>query len=64
MILLYNIVEIRDLADDRGAVLLVVALDGRFIGRTAVGRDLFRHAMTANRLGQEPLGSVLVSVLR
>ena len=33
MILFHNIVEILDLADgDRGAVLLVVALDGRFIG--------------------------------
>ena len=65
MILFHNIVEILDLADgDRGAVLLVVALDGRFIGRTPVDGDLLRHAVAADRLGQEPLGGLLVALLR
>ena len=50
MILLHNVVEILDLADgDRGAVLGIVALDGRFIGRTPVDGDLLRHAMAADR---------------
>ena len=40
MILFDNVVEILDLADgDRGAVLRVVALDGRFIGRTPINGD-------------------------
>jgi hypothetical protein len=47
----HNVVEILDLADfDRGAVLLVVALDGRFVGRTPVDGDLLRHAVAADRL--------------
>src|SRR5215216_4375485 len=65
MILLHAIVEILDLADgDRGAVLLVVALDGRFIGRAAVNGDLLRHAVAADRLGQEAFGRLLVALLR
>src|SRR5262245_53292189 len=65
MILLHNIIEILDLADsDRGAVLLVVALDGRFIGRAAVNGDLLRHAVAADRLGQEAFGRLLVALLR
>ena len=37
MILFHDIVEILDLADgDGGTVLFVVALDGRFIGRTGI----------------------------
>src|SRR5215470_6432662 len=40
MVLFDNVVEILHLADsDRGAVLLVVALDSRFIGVTAVDRN-------------------------
>ena len=65
MILFHNIIEIFDLADgDRGAVLRIVALDGRFIGRTPVDRDLLRHAVAADRLGQEALGRLLVPLLR
>jgi hypothetical protein len=65
MILLDDIVEILDLADfDRGAVLRIVALDGRFIGRTPVDGDLLRHTVAADRLGQEPPGGLLVPVLR
>jgi hypothetical protein len=65
MILLHNIVEILNLADgDRGAVLLVVALDGRFIGRATINGDLLRHAVAANRLGQEAFGCLLVALLR
>ena len=32
-----------------GPVFLIVALDGGFIGRTPVDRDLLRHAATADR---------------
>ena len=60
-----RVVKIFDFADgDRRAVFLIVALDGRFMGRTPIDGDFLRHAMTANCLGQEPLGSVLVSMLR
>ncbi len=62
MILLHDIVEILDLADgDRGAVLLIVALDGRFIGRTPVDGDLLRHAVAADRLRQKPLSAACSS---
>src|SRR6516225_5630926 len=41
MILLHNVVEILDLTDfDRGAVLGIVALDRRFVGRTPVDGHL------------------------
>jgi hypothetical protein len=41
MILLHDIIEILGLTDDdRGAVLLVIALDRRFIRRTPVNGDL------------------------
>ena len=33
------------------------------MGRTPVNGDLLRHAMTADRLRQEPLGRLLVTVL-
>ena len=45
------------------AVLRIIALDGRFIGRTPVDGDLLRHAVAADRLRQEPLGSWLVTFL-
>ena len=64
MVLLNNVVEIFNLADgNRGAVLLIVALDGRFIGRTPVDGDFLRYAVAAGRLRQEPLGGLLVPVL-
>src|SRR2546428_98698 len=64
MILLHNIVEILHLADgDRGTVLLVVALDGRFMGRATINGDLLRHAVAADRLGQEAFGGLLVALL-
>ncbi len=48
MILLDDVVEILHLADvDRGAVRLMVALEGRFMGRTPVDADLLRHAVTS-----------------
>jgi hypothetical protein len=63
MILLHNIVEILNLADgDRGAVLFIVALDGRFIGRTAVDGDLLGHAMATNSLGEEAFRRLLVAL--
>ena len=64
MILLHNIVEILYLADgDRGPVLFIVALDGRFIRRTPVNSDLLWHTVTANRLRQKSLGGLLVPFL-
>jgi hypothetical protein len=63
MILFHDIVEILDLADgDGGTVLLVVALDGRFIGRTSIDGDLLWHAVAADCLEQEPLGGLLVAL--
>src|SRR5712691_8171455 len=54
-----------NLADgDRGAVLLVIALDGRFIGRAAIDRDLLRYAMAVDSLGEEALGGALIALLR
>src|SRR2546428_6706371 len=65
MILLYNMIERLALADvDRRAVRRIVTLDGRFMSCTPVDRDLLRYAVAANRLGQEPLGRLLVPVLR
>ena len=59
----HNIVEILNLADgDRGAVLFIVALDGRFIGRTAVDGDLLGHAMATNSLGEEAFRRLLVAL--
>src|SRR5947209_7643391 len=44
MILFDNVVEILDFTDfDGGAVLGIIALDGRFIGRTPIDGDLLRH---------------------
>ena len=58
-----NVIEILDLTDGNGgAVLLIVALDGRFIGRTPVDRDLLWDAMAADRLGQEPLRGLRVAL--
>jgi hypothetical protein len=48
---------------DSGAVLRIIALGGRFIGRTPVNGDLLRHAVAADRLRQEPLGRLLVTFL-
>ena len=63
MALLYHIMKILDLADDDGrAVRLVVALDGRFIGRAAIHGDLFVYPVTANRLLQKAQRGRLVSL--
>src|SRR5262245_64103591 len=65
MVLCHDVVEIRELADvDRGAVLCIVALDGRFIRRTAVDGDLLRYAVAADRFGQEAFRGLLVALLR
>jgi hypothetical protein len=65
MSLFHNIVERLDLADGaRGAVLGIVARDGRFMGRTAVNRARLRHPMAADRLDEETLGGVLIALLR
>src|SRR5215475_12471257 len=63
MILFDNIVEILDLADgDRRAMLLVVALDSRFIGRTPVDGDFLRHAVAADRFLEKAERGLLVSL--
>jgi hypothetical protein len=55
MVLLDNIIQIFHLTDDDGGPMrLVVALDGGFIGVTAVNGDLLRDAATAERLCQKP----------
>ena len=65
MVLFHHVVEIFDLADfDRGAVLFIVARDGRFIDRASVDGDLLRHAVAAVRFGQETLRGLLVALLR
>jgi len=40
------------------------AANGRFIGRTTVNGDLLRHAVAADRLGQAPLGGLLIALCR
>jgi hypothetical protein len=55
MVLFHKVIEVLDLADvDRGAVFLVIALDGGFIGVTAVNGNLLRHTVAANCLLQKP----------
>jgi hypothetical protein len=54
MVLFHKVIEIRDLANlNRGAVCLVIALDGRLIGVTAVNGNLLRHTVAANRFLQK-----------
>src|SRR5439155_21641123 len=48
----------------RGPVLLVVARHRRLLRRTPIDGALLRHAMTTDRLGEKPLGRVLVPLLR
>jgi hypothetical protein len=50
MVLLYEVVEIFHLPDDDGPVLLVVALNGGFIGRTAINRKRFGETVPADGL--------------
>jgi len=40
-----------------------IARHRRFIRRTPIDGDLLRHAVAADRLGQEPLGGLLVALL-
>jgi hypothetical protein len=54
MILLHNVVEICNLADfNRGAVIVIIALDGGGIGVATIDGDLFGDAVATNRLVQE-----------
>jgi hypothetical protein len=55
MILLHDIIQIFHLPDgDVRAVLFVIALDGGFIGVTAVNRDRLWDAIAADGLLEEP----------
>ena len=60
-----DVIQKFNLADcNRGAVLLIVALDRRFVGRAAINNNLLGHAtMMANRLDQKLLGSWFVTLL-
>src|SRR5687767_15982172 len=64
MILFHHVIEILHLANVNGrAMIFVVTLDRRSIGRTAIDRDLLWRAVAANGLGQKPLGSFLITLL-
>jgi hypothetical protein len=63
MVLFHDVIEIFDLADGDGrAVLLVVALDGRFIGVTAVNRNRLGDAMPADGLLEKPSCRLFVAM--
>ena len=65
MVLLHDIIQLFDLADfNRGAVLGIIALDGRFIGGTPVDGDRLWYAVAADRLGQKTFRGLLVVFLR
>ena len=66
MILLHDVVQIFGLADDdRRAVFLIIALDRRFVGRTAIDRDLLWHTTVApNRLVEKLPRRFLIALLR
>ena len=62
-VLFHDVVEVCDLADrDRGPMRLVVALDGGFIGVTAVNRDRLGDAMAADGLREPPSCSLFVTI--
>ena len=65
MVLLHYVIEIFDFTDgDCGVVLRIIASDGSRIGLAAIDGDLLGHPMATDRLGEEPLGRWLVSLLR
>jgi len=65
MILLHDVVEVFHLPDDDvGAVCLVVALDGGFIGVTAVDGDRLGETVAADGFFQKPQGGLCIAVLR
>ena len=65
MILLHDIIQIFHLSDgDVRAVLFVIALDGGFIGITAINGDRLGEPIAANRLLQTPQRGFGVPLLR
>src|SRR5262249_38552497 len=65
MILLHDIVEVFHLTDDDvGAVCLIVALDGGFIGVTAVDGDRLGETVAADGFFQKPERGLFIAVLR
>jgi hypothetical protein len=63
VVLFHDVVEVFDLADrDRGPMLLIVTLDGGFIGVTAVNRDRLGDTMPADGLLEKPSGGLLVAM--
>ena len=64
LVLFRHIIYLLTLADgDRRAVRLVIALDGRFIGRAPGDGDLLRHTVPADRLDEEALGGGRLALL-
>src|SRR5262245_6758663 len=64
MVLFHDIIQIFHLPDDDvGAVRLIVALDGRVIGRTPIDRDRLRDPVTVARLRQKAERGLGISVL-
>jgi site-specific DNA recombinase len=58
-----DVIEILNLADfDHRPVLLVVVLNGRGVGLTAIDRDLLWHPVAADRLGEEAHGGSLIAL--
>src|SRR5262249_43897658 len=65
MILLHDIVEVFHLTDDDvGALCLIVALDGGFIGVTAVDGDRLGETVAADGFFQKPERGLFIAVLR
>src|SRR5262245_55267819 len=64
MVLLYDIVEVFHLPEaDRGAVYLIVAFDGGFIGVTAVDGHLFGETVAADSFLQKPERRLFIAML-
>jgi hypothetical protein len=63
MLLVHQIMELADLADDdRGAVRRVIASDGCRIGLAPVARDPLRHAVARNRFRQKAPRRMTISL--
>jgi hypothetical protein len=65
MSLLHHLGELLDrAAGDRGAGRLVVALEGRCVGRAPIPGAFLQHAVAADRRGQEAFGGLRIALLR
>jgi len=65
MVLFHDVIELFDFTNCAArAVLRIIALDGRLIGRAPVDGDLLRHAVLADRLRQKTFRGRLIALLR